>query len=91
VTRPFVISHANATPPARDAAQRDERHDPRGPASGGVIGVCAAPFFLALDKPATLDTLIDHTAYIANLVGPAHVGLGRPRGACVRASAGRGH
>jgi len=75
-TRPFVISHANArrlfdTP--RNATDELIRAVA---ASGGVIGVCAFPYFLALDKPATLDMLIDHAAYIADLVGPAHVGLG---------------
>ena len=45
-------------------------------ASGGVIGVCAAPFFLARGEKATLSMLIDHAAYIADLCGPAHVGLG---------------
>ena len=34
------------------------------------------PFFLARDKPATLDMLIDHIAYIADLVGIEHVGIG---------------
>ena len=37
---------------------------------------CAAPFFLAHGRPATIDMLIDHAAYIADLVGPQHVGLG---------------
>ena len=45
-------------------------------ASGGAIGVCAAPFFLTRDKQATLDMLIDHVAYMADLVGIEHVGLG---------------
>lgn len=75
-TRPFVVTHANAralfdTP--RNATDEVIRAVA---ASGGVVGVCAVPFFLARDRRPTLDMLIDHAAYIAELVGPAHVGLG---------------
>jgi membrane dipeptidase len=76
-SRPIVITHANArtlldTPRnATDAMIRAVA------ASGGVVGVCAAPFFLMKGgRAATLDMLIDHASYISNLVGPAHVGLG---------------
>jgi membrane dipeptidase len=76
-SRPIVITHANAralldTPRnATDAMIRAVA------ASGGVVGVCAAPFFLTKGGiGATLDKLIDHAAYIADLVGSAHVGLG---------------
>jgi len=75
-TRPFVVTHANAralfdTPRnASDAVIRAVA------AAGGVVGVCAVPFFLARDRRPTLDMLIDHAAYIADLVGAAHVGLG---------------
>ncbi len=76
-SRPIVITHANArtlldTPRnATDAMIRAVA------ASGGVIGVCAAPFFLIKGgRAATLDMLIDHASYIADLVGSAHVGLG---------------
>jgi membrane dipeptidase len=75
--RPIVITHANArtlldTPRnATDAMIRAVA------ASGGVVGVCAAPFFLMKGgRAATLDMLVDHASYIAELVGPAHVGLG---------------
>lgn len=75
-TRPVVISHANAR--ALFDSPRNVGDDliRAVAASGGVIGVCAAPFFLARNEPATLDMLIDHAAYIADLVGPQHVGLG---------------
>jgi membrane dipeptidase len=75
-TRPIVISHANAR--AHFDSPRNATDDMirAVAASGGVVGVCAAPFFLARGEAATLDMLIDHAAYIAALVGPAHVGLG---------------
>lgn len=75
-TRPVVVTHANAR--ARFDTPRNITDDViRAVAgTGGVIGVCAVPFFLTRDRPATLDMLVDHAAHIANLVGPEHVGLG---------------
>lgn len=75
-TRPIVITHANAralldTP--RNATDETIRAVA---ASGGVIGVCAVPFFLVRGRPAKLETLVEHAAYIADLVGAEHVGLG---------------
>ena len=61
-TRPFVISHANARRLLDTPRNATDDMIRAVAASGGVIGVCAAPFFLALDKPATLDMLIDHGA-----------------------------
>jgi len=43
---------------------------------GGVIGVNGFPAFVSSKPRPTLDDLIDHVAYIAELVGVAHVGLG---------------
>jgi membrane dipeptidase len=75
-SRPVVVTHANAralldTP--RNATDEVLRAVA---ASGGVIGICAVPFFLAKGKPATLEMLVDHAYYIAELVGAEHVGLG---------------
>jgi membrane dipeptidase len=75
-SRPVVVTHANV-----GALFDTPRNLPdeviRGvAASGGVIGICAVPFFLARDRPATLDMMLDHAAYIAELVGAEHLGLG---------------
>lgn len=43
--------------------------------SGGVIGVCAFPAFIAPDSP-TVDSLARHAAYLADLVGAQSVGMG---------------
>ncbi|WP_245318200.1 MULTISPECIES: membrane dipeptidase [unclassified Mesorhizobium] len=75
-TRPLVISHANARALLETPRNVGDDLIRAVAASGGVIGVCAAPFFLTRNGPATLDMLIDHAAYIADLVGPQHVGLG---------------
>ncbi len=75
-TRPVVVTHANAR--ALFDVPRNINDDliRAVAASGGVIGVCAVPFFLTRDRQATLDMLIDHAAYIGDLVGIEHVGLG---------------
>lgn len=75
-TRPFIISHANARKLLDTPRNATDEMIKAVAASGGVTGVCAAPFFLSRDKPATLDMLIDHASYMADLVGAQHVGIG---------------
>lgn len=75
-TRPVVVTHANARALLDTPRNISDDLIRAVAASGGAIGVCAAPFFLARDKPATLDMLIDHIAHIADLVGIQHVGIG---------------
>ncbi|MGH8431673.1 MAG: CocE/NonD family hydrolase, partial [Solimonas sp.] len=75
-TRPLVVTHANARALLDTPRNISDDLIRAVAASGGAIGVCAAPFFLARDKPATLEMLIDHIAYIADLVGIEHVGIG---------------
>jgi membrane dipeptidase len=75
-TRPLVVTHANARALLDTPRNISDDLIRAVAASGGAIGVCAAPFFLSRGKPATLDMLIDHIAYIADLVGIGHVGIG---------------
>jgi len=75
-SRPVVVTHANARTLVDTPRNATDEVIRAVAASGGVIGVCAVPFFLARGKPATLDMLIDHASYIADLVGVEHVGLG---------------
>ncbi len=75
-TRPLVVTHANARALFDTPRNLPDDLIRQVAASGGVIGVCAAPFFLTRGRPATRDMLIDHIAYIAALVGVAHVGVG---------------
>ncbi len=44
--------------------------------TGGVIGVYALPCFLARGTRITIDAMLDHIQYLADLVGWQHVGLG---------------
>jgi membrane dipeptidase len=75
-TRPVVITHANAR--ALFDMPRNVSDDliRQVAGSGGVIGMCAVPFFLSRPEQPTLDTLIDHVVHVAELVGVQHVGLG---------------
>ena len=44
--------------------------------TGGFIGLYTVPGFLTGDRQPTIEHLLDHIDYIANLVGWRHVGLG---------------
>jgi len=74
-TKPIVITHANARALLDTPGNATDEMIRSVAATAGAVGVCAAPFFLGLDRPATLDMRVDHAAYIAELVGPANVRL----------------
>jgi len=44
--------------------------------TGGVIGVVTLPIFLTRDRNPTIEHMLDHIDYIANLVGWKHVAIG---------------
>jgi membrane dipeptidase len=44
--------------------------------TGGVIGVVAVPFFLGNTRGSTIDVMLDHIEYIAQLVGWRYVSIG---------------
>jgi len=75
-TRPVVVTHANARALMDTPRNVSDDLIKAIAASGGVIGICAVPFFLTRVGQPTLETMIDHVAYVADLVGIAHVGLG---------------
>jgi len=74
--RPIIISHANARALCHTPRNATDDMIRAVAASGGVIGICAVPFFLTLQGPATLETMSDNAKYIADLAGPEPVGLG---------------
>jgi len=45
-------------------------------ATGGVIGIVAVPFFLTGDASPTINHMLDHIEYVANVVGWQHVAIG---------------
>ncbi len=75
-TAPSIASHSNAAAvhPSRRNLQDDLIKAIA--AGGGVIGINGYPAFVADSTTPTLDQYIDHMAYIADLVGPSHVGIG---------------
>lgn len=75
-TKPIIISHANARALCDTPRNATDEMIRAVAASGGVIGVCAFPAFLAREGRASLDMLIRHVDHMADLVGAEHVGVG---------------
>lgn len=44
--------------------------------TGGIVGVLTVPFFISHAKRPTIDAVLDHLDYIADLIGWRHVCLG---------------
>ena len=74
-TAPFIFSHANAY--ALHPHYRNIRDDQIKACveTGGVIGVNGIGCFLG-DAAASSEAIFRHIDYMANLVGPRHVGIG---------------
>jgi len=73
---PPVFSHSNAKALAPSARNLTDEQIRKLADRGGVIGMNGFPPFVGADPQPTLDRFIDHIAYIADLVGVEHVGLG---------------
>lgn len=75
-SRPVIANHTSAGalhPHAR--AKTDEELDAIAE-TGGVIGVCAVPFFLTDKEDADINAMLDHIDYMANRIGWEHVAIG---------------
>ncbi|HEX2038669.1 MAG TPA: membrane dipeptidase [Acidimicrobiales bacterium] len=73
---PVIASHTGAEALHRHARLKSDEELDALAGTGGVIAVCAVPFFLSADRPATVDALLDHVDHIVERVGPQHVALG---------------
>lgn len=73
--RPVVASHSNARKVCDHPRNLTDALIRAVAESDGVVGVCAFPAFVS-DEDPSVDDLARHAAYIAELVGPEHVGMG---------------
>jgi len=74
--KPFVFSHANPKGVFDTARNITDEQIKACAATGGVIGAVGYPAFVSASERPNLDQYIDHIAYVADLVGIAHVSLG---------------
>ncbi len=75
-TRPTVISHANCRAVHNNARNIKDDQIKAIAATRGLVGTVGFPAFVADGTRPTIDQFIDHIAYIADLVGIDHTGLG---------------
>ena len=75
-TKPVVFSHANPKAVFDTARNITDEQIRAVAGTGGLTGILGFPAFISADPKPTLDQMIDHLAYVADLVGIAHVALG---------------
>lgn len=75
-TAPVVFSHANAKAVHPSPRNITDEQIKAVAATGGLVGTVGFPAFVSSQPQPTLDAFIDHIAYIADLVGIEHTGLG---------------
>jgi len=74
--RPVVFSHNLAKGVCESPRNLSDEQIRRAAETGGVIGINGFPPFVAKKTRPTLDDLLKHVDYIAELAGIDHVGLG---------------
>jgi len=74
-TKPVLISHANAAALCPHPRNLDKEQILALKAQKGVVGLTFYPDFIA-EKDATLEKLLDHFCYVADLAGTEILGLG---------------
>ncbi len=75
-TAPAVLSHSNPRGIHETARNVPDDLIKAIAESGGVVGTAGFPSFLGAEPKPTLDRFIDAIAYVADLVGIQHTGLG---------------
>jgi membrane dipeptidase len=73
---PVVFSHANPLGVVDSPRNITDEQIKAIARTGGLIGANGFPPFVAKSSKPTMDQFIDHMAYVADLVGIDHVGLG---------------
>ncbi len=74
---PVTFSHSNPRAIADNPRNISDEQIKACAATGGVIGVCGwGPIsWTGTDQPPSVETIADHVSYIADLVGPQHIGI----------------
>lgn len=73
--KPVLVSHANARALCNHRRNLNDSQLKALALNGGVIGVNQVADFVKKEQPS-IDDLLDHIVYIADLIGVDHVGLG---------------
>ncbi|MFA7147303.1 MAG: dipeptidase [Syntrophomonadaceae bacterium] len=74
--KPVLVSHANARALCNHRRNLDDAQLKALAENGGVIGINQVPEFIKEDGKPELNNLLDHLAYISDLIGVEHVALG---------------
>ena len=76
-TKPSAVSHTGVFSVCNHTRNLTDDQIKALAGNGGVMGIYFVPQFLALPpQKATIATFVKHIAYVANLVGIDHVGIG---------------
>jgi membrane dipeptidase len=73
---PVIVSHANARAICANSRNLPDSMIKEIADNGGVIGLNGFPAFVAAKQKPTLDDLLDHACYIADLVGVQALSVG---------------
>ncbi|MEU5863258.1 membrane dipeptidase [Nonomuraea sp. NPDC047529] len=74
--KPVVASHTAAQGVFGHARGKSDEELRAIAGTGGFIGIVAVPFFLAPGASVTINSMLDHIEYVAEVAGVDHVGIG---------------